>query len=225
MAKARSSSLGDREVTKGCFFVVEGPDGVGKTTLVSRIATRIRSAGYDVLEVREPGGTPVAEAARSAVLDPDLDATPLAELFLMLAARADLVARVIRPALEAGRVVLGDRYELSTWAYQVEGRRLPEDAVIAANRLATGGLAPDLTIVLDAPSEVLAERMAKSGKRADRIESAGDEVHARIANAFSKASGSAVVHVDASGNPGAVEAAAWKVVRKSLDASGLTAAL
>ena len=98
---------------KGCFIVVEGPDGVGKTTLAARIADRIRSAGGDVLEVREPGGTPVAEAARRAALDPDLDATPLAELFLMLAARADLVERVIRPALAAGRVVLCDRYELS----------------------------------------------------------------------------------------------------------------
>ena len=76
----------------GLFVVIEGPDGVGKTTLASRLATRLRGVGYDVVEVREPGGTPVAEAARAIALDSQLDATPLAELFLMLAARADLVA-------------------------------------------------------------------------------------------------------------------------------------
>ena len=171
----------------GCFIVVEGPDGVGKTTLASRIAQRIRSDGGDVLEVREPGGTPVAEAARHAALDPGLDATPLAELFLMLAARADLVERVIRPALASGKIVLCDRYELSTWAYQVEGRQLPEEAVLAASRLATGALAPDLTIVLDATGEALDERLASSGKSRDRIENAEEDVRSRIEQAFRKA--------------------------------------
>ncbi len=192
----------------GRFVVVEGPDGVGKTTLASLLADRFRSAGMDVLEVREPGGTPVAEAARNVVLDPKLDATPLAELYLMLAARADLVARVIRPALEAGRVVVGDRYELSTWAYQVEGRQLPHDAVLAANRLATGGLSPDVTLVLDAPDHVLSNRMTKSGKALDRIERAAEDVRARIVNAFQTASGPGIVHLDADGSPEAVASAA-----------------
>ena len=206
---------------KGCFIVVEGPDGVGKTTLVSLLAARLRSAGVDVLEVREPGGTPVAEAARAVVLDPGLDATPLAELYLMLAARADLVERVIRPALEAGRIVLGDRYELSTWAYQVEGRQLPNDAVLAANRLATGGLSPDITLVLDASDDVLRDRMVTQGKALDRIERAEDSVRARIVNAFRTASGAGVVHVDASGSPDAVEMAVWVIVQERLVESGL----
>lgn len=206
---------------KGCFIVVEGPDGVGKTTLAFRLALRLRSMGGDVLEVREPGGTPVAEAARNAVLDPDLEATPLAELFLILAARADLVGHVIRPALDAGKIVLGDRYELSTWAYQVEGRQLPQDAVLTANRLATGGLVPDLTIVLDAPGDVLSERMAMNGKALDRIERAENDVRSRIAYAFRTASGSGIIHVDASGSPDAVELAAWNVVQECLVGSGL----
>jgi dTMP kinase len=155
-------------------------------------------------------------------LDSKLDATPLAELFLMLAARADLVARVIRPALEAGQIVLGDRYELSTWAYQVEGRQLPEGPVLEANKLATGGLTPDLTIVLDAPARVLSERTTKSGKLADRIESAGDDVQSRIAKAFGVASGKGIVHVDASGDADAVEDSVWCVVRDFLTSRGWT---
>jgi dTMP kinase len=200
----------------GCFIVVEGPDGVGKTTLASRLTSRLRTSGYDVLEVREPGGTPVAEAARSAVLDPELDASPLAELFLILAARADLVAHVIRPALEAGTIVLGDRYELSTWAYQVEGRLLPKGAVLEANRLATGGLAPDLTLVLDAPRDMLQERMAMAGKPLDRIEQADDEVRGRIADAFLGADGPGIVHVEAVGDADSVERVAWELVRECL---------
>ena len=178
----------------------------------------------DVLEVREPGGTPVAEAARNVVLDPELDATPLAELYLMLAARADLVARVVRPALEAGRVVVGDRYELSTWAYQVEGRQLPHDAVLAANRLATGGLSPDVTLVLDAPDHVLSNRMTKSGKALDRIERAANDVRVRIVNAFKTASGPGIVHLDADGSPEAVASTAWQVVQESLMEKGRSSA-
>jgi dTMP kinase len=201
---------------KGYFIVIEGPDGVGKTTLASRLADRIRATGRDVLEVREPGGTPVAEAARKTVLDPALGASPLAELFLILAARADLVAHVIRPALEAGKIVVGDRYELSTWAYQVEGRQLPGKPVQEANRLATGGLAPDLTLVLDAPSSVLQQRMADEGKKPDRIEQAAEEVRTRIERAFANATGTGIVHVDATGDSDSVERAAWNLVERHI---------
>jgi dTMP kinase len=202
---------------KGCFIVVEGPDGVGKTTLASRLASRLRADDREVLEVREPGGTPVAEAARNAALDPELNATPLSELFLMLAARADLVQQVIRPALAAGTIVVGDRYELSTWAYQVRGRRLPEDAVLEANRLATGGLVPDLTLVLDAPSDVLENRKAKTGKALDRIEQAEEDVRGRISDAFLRAAGPGIVHVNADGSPDSVELAAWHLVQACVD--------
>lgn len=196
----------------GVFIAVEGPEGAGKTTLVTRLAARLRRAGHDVVEVREPGGTPLAEAARSAALDPALSASPLAELFLMLAARADLVAKVIRPALDAGRIVLSDRFDLSTEAYQIAGRGLPRDAVLAANALATGGLKPDLTIVLDVPAGVGAARLRQSGRAPDRIESGGRALHERVARAFREANGAGVRHVDASGPADAVEERAWDAV-------------
>ncbi len=200
----------------GVFIVVEGFDGVGKTTLARRLAARLRREGLEVLEVREPGGTPLAEAARAVVLDPSLDATMEAELFLMLAARADLVRRVIQPALSRGSIVLSDRYELSTVAYQVAGRELPIDQVMTANRLATGGLTPDITLVLDAPIEVALERSAAKGSAPDRIESAGDGVRGRIASAFGAAEGEGIEHIDATVPAEEVESAAFEIVMKRL---------
>ena len=196
----------------GKFLVVEGPDGVGKTTLASRLAKRLRAQNENVIEVREPGGTPIAEAARAAVLDPALDATPHAELFLMLAARADLVERVIRPALLAGKYVLGDRYELSTVAYQIEGRGLQRDAVLEANRLATGGLSPDLTLVLDASEKIMVERMKAGGKAPDRIELVEKSVRDRIIKAFREATGSHIVHLDATVSADMLEEKAWDLL-------------
>ena len=200
----------------GTFVVVDGPDGAGKTTLVKRLASRLRIAGHEVLEVRQPGGTPVAEAARAAALDADMHASPLAELFLMLAARADQVEKVIRPALERGQVVLSDRYDLSTEAYQIAGRGLPRDRVMGANELATDGVRPDLTIVLDLPAEVGLKRQARDGKEPDRIEREGLEWHERVAEVFLQASGSGVVHVDATESVDAVERAAWSAVERHL---------
>lgn len=197
----------------GVFIVVEGPDGVGKTTLVSRLAARLRDAGRSVEAVREPGGTPVAELARRAAFDPTLEASPLAELFLILVARADLVAKVIRPALEAGMVVLSDRYDLSTMAYQVEGRGLPRDAVIAANALATGGLRPHLTLVLDAPARVGIQRQAAQAKPLDRMEREDRALHERVARWFAAVDGPDIVHLDATQPTDDVERDAWHVVQ------------
>ncbi len=200
----------------GAFLVVEGPDGAGKTTLVKRLAARLREAGFTVVEVREPGGTPLAEMARQAALDQTIMASPLAELFLMLAARADLVAKVIRPALAAGQVVLSDRYELSTEAYQIAGRELSREPVLAANRLATGGLKPDLTLVLDVPAEVGLGRLAESGRAHDRIEGSERRLHDRVARAFAAANGPGVVHLDATRPADAVEREGWEAVRQVL---------
>ncbi len=200
----------------GAFLVVEGPDGAGKTTLARHLAARLREAGLTVVEVREPGGTPLAEKARQAVLDTRLTASPLAELFLMLAARADLVAKVIRPALAQGGVVLSDRFELSTEAYQIAGRALPREAVLAANRLATGGLKPDLTLVLDLPAELGLARVAQGGRARDRIEGEDRELHRRVAGAFAAAQGPETVHLDATRPVEEVAASAWQVVRDSM---------
>lgn len=200
----------------GLFVTVEGPEGAGKSTLVAALADRIAGAGHEVVRVREPGGTPVAEAARRVFLDPALDASPLAEVFLLLAARADLVAKVIGPALARGAVVLCDRFDLSTEAYQIAGRGLEADGVRAANRLATGGLTPDLTLVLDVPAEVGRARQTAQGKVPDRLEQADAAFHARVREAFRNASGPHIVHVDGSTAPDAVAAAAWGAVTRCL---------
>lgn len=179
------------------FLVVEGPEGAGKSTLVRALAERFRQAGADPVLVREPGGTPVAERIREVLLSPQAEIEPVSELYLFLAARGDLVARVIRPALNAGRPVLADRFQLSTEAYQCGGRGLDRGLFQLANRAATGGLEPDLTLVLDLPPELGLGRIRQAGIGLDRIERAGPDFHERVAAVFRNATGPGVVHLDA----------------------------
>jgi dTMP kinase len=201
---------GERPVVpRGLFLTVEGVEGAGKTTQVALLAERLRGAGREALVVREPGGTPLAEEARRLFLDPALALDPATELFLVLVARADLVQRVVRPALAAGTVVLADRFDLSTRAYQIGGRGLPESDVVAANRLATGGLTPDLVVVLDVAPEVGQARQAAAGKLKDRMELADGAFHRRVADTFRHASGPAILHVPADRGPQEVHAAVW----------------
>jgi dTMP kinase len=177
---------------------------------VRALGARLLADGLQVLQVREPGGTPVAEAARKVALRSRHEISAAAELFLILAARADLVARVIRPALEAGQIVLADRFDLSTRAYQVAGRGLLADDVDAALRLATGDLVPDLTLVLDIPVEIGRERQRRARKVQDRFEREDDAFHERVRDAYRAAAGPGVVHLDGTSSKATVLEAAWR---------------
>ena len=194
------------------FIVVEGPEGAGKSTMVRWLGTKLAAHGHRVVAVREPGGTPVAEAARELALRTHGLLAPQAELFLMLAARADLVDKVIRPALAGGATVLADRFGLSTFAYQVAGRGLPLRDVATAHRLATGGLEPDLTLVLDVPVAVGRARQRDASRRQDRFEREDDAFHERVRGAYAQAADPGVVHLDASQAVAIVQEAAWRHV-------------
>lgn len=200
---------------QGRFVVLEGPEGTGKSSVAARLAERLRLAGIASVTVREPGGTPVAEAARRALLE-DHPASPVAELFLFLAARADVVASVIRPALAGGKLVLADRYELSTEAYQAVGRGLDAGFVQAANAAATGGLKPDLTLVFDLPDGVGRQRQLAAGKIGDRLDREAEAFHRRVAAFYRAVEGPGVVHLDASLPLDAVVEAAWGAIESGV---------
>ncbi|SHJ25895.1 dTMP kinase [Desulfofundulus thermosubterraneus] len=153
---------------KGFFIVFEGIDGAGKTTQARLLAAALTRRGHPVVLTREPGGTPVGEKIRSLLLDPILAGlNPLAEALLYAGARAELVARTIRPALARGRVVISDRFVDSSLAYQGYGRCLDLKELEQLNALATGRLVANLTVLLDMPA---AGALARLAGRADRIE-------------------------------------------------------
>ena len=168
--------------------------------------------GIDPVRVREPGGTVVAEAVRNALLDPDNEVEPLAELFLFLAARSDVVARVIEPALAAGRVVLADRFALSTEVYQVAGRGLDADLVGRANRAAVGTAIPTVTLVIDLPADVGLQRQHDGGLVRDRLDREDLDFHRRVAQAYTEASGSGVEHLDGAVSTVTLLDHAWQVL-------------
>ncbi len=144
----------------------------------------LNGMGLRAVHTREPGGPPAAERIREVLLDPGLDGDPLTELMLYLAARASNVSQVVRPALDKGRHVVCERFSDATLAYQVWGRGLPEDPVREADRLATGGLVPDLTILLDLDPEEGFRRLGRQKRQLDRIENETLEFHRRVRTGY-----------------------------------------
>lgn len=192
----------------GLFLAFEGVEGSGKTTQVALLAEWLRGRGADVVVAREPGSTPLGERVRRTVLDEvALDVPARSELFLMLAARAAFVEQVVRPGVAAGKVVIADRFELSTLAYQGAGRGLPLDEVAACNRFATGGVTPHATVLLDVDAEVGAGRQRAAGKSADRMEREDPAFHRAVAAAYREhaARVAGILRVDAEGPPEQVQ--------------------
>ena len=198
----------------GRFIVIEGPDGAGKSILTAALAERMRAQGLEPVVVREPGGTPAAEALRHEVLDRTRHFDPLAELLYILAARADLVHHVVRPGLEQGKVVLSDRYQLSTFAYQVAGRGVDRATATLLNGAATGGLEPDLTIILDVPAHRGMARQVASGKRQDRLDLQDAGFQERVTGFYLAVAGPSVRHLDGTRNPAQVLDDGWRVLRE-----------
>jgi len=169
---------------KGKFITVEGIEGVGKTTNIGFIHKLLSDAGKDVVLTREPGGTPLGEAIRGLLLDPEYTGMdPDCELQLMFAARAEHLARVIRPAVEAGKWVLCDRFTDATYAYQGGGRGLDTDKIKALEQLVQGDFRPDLTLLLDVPVEIGLER-AGNRSTPDRFEQEQVEFFERVRQAY-----------------------------------------
>jgi len=200
---------------RGVFLTFEGGEGSGKTTQIRLLAQTLESVGLEVVTVREPGGTRLGEAIREFVLNPDTgDVDSRAELLLYEASRAQLTRERIVPALATGAVVLCDRYFDSSTAYQGYGRGLPLAEISALNSSATGGLEPDMTLLLDGDHRSGMDRATTEAT--DRLEAAGDDFHARVRRGFleiAKAEPKRVKVIDAEGAPDEVAARVLAAVR------------
>jgi dTMP kinase len=198
------------------FISLEGIDGSGKSTQAGLLAEAL---GEDTLLIREPGGTRAAERIREVLADPALELDPFAELLLFLAARADLVAQVIRPALEQGRDVVSDRFSDSSVAYQGAARGLGVGEVISLTDTATDGLWPDLTLLLRMDPE---EAQGRAGGE-DRFESEGLDLQRAVAQAYEEIAQIAsdrVVVIDAGGSEQDVHERVMKAVRGAHQGDG-----
>lgn len=204
-------------MVRGVFITIEGCEGTGKSTQAVLLSQALREAGLSVLELREPGGTPLGEAVRDILLDREHDGLDArAELLLYEAARAELTKRVILPGLASGGVVVCDRYYDSTTAYQGYGRGLSLDEIARLNDFAASELSPDLTIVLDLdPAEGLGRATESSAP--DRLEAEGIGFHERVRAGFlqiARNEPGRVTLVDASGSPDEVAVRVLDAVRR-----------
>ena len=171
----------------GTFITFEGIDGSGKSTQLRLLANFLKETGCDALLTREPGGTPVGNRLRAALLDAQEEVDPLTELLVFAADRAQHVRRVLRPALKSGQVVFSDRYADATAAYQGAGRGFSPELISEIIELATEGLKPDLTLLFDLPVEASTTRTRRraNGKlQGDRLDAEDAEFHTRVRDAY-----------------------------------------
>lgn len=203
---------------RGFFIALEGSDGSGKTTILNGIKAHFAQEGIPVLYTREPGGTPIAEKIRAILLDPaHQEMDPMTEALLYAASRAQHVREVILPALAEGKILLSDRFVLSSLVYQGIARGVGLEKVAAINAYATGGLMPDLTLFLDVDPLTVLRRKASLVQQ-DRLEKAGDAFFQNVYNGYQQAirTMNNVVVVDASKSPEEVIAASWKAIDRAL---------
>lgn len=218
---------GQGDVTRRGFFVAfEGPEGAGKSTQIARLVDRLEAAGIDAVQTREPGGTRAGDRIREVILDPDLDVAPMTEFLLYSASRAQLMREVIRPALDAGRTVISDRFAGASLAYQGFGRGVDLEFIRMLTTRVTGGVAPDLTLLLDLDVGVGLERVARRGAR-DRLERADAAFHERVRRGFAEiaAADPSWLVVDGALPPDDLAEHVWKAMRDRHPALGAAPAL
>lgn len=207
-------------MTHGSFITFEGGEGTGKSTQVARLVERLRARDLEVVQTREPGGSQGAEEIRNLALNGDAGRwSPTTETLLMYAARSDHLERTIRPALEAGRWVVCDRFADSSRAYQGAGGGTPAEFIETLDAAIVGATQPDLTLVFDLPVEVGLERAFGRGLFETRFESKGLEFHERLRRGFldiAAAHPERCVVIDADGDQDTVEARVWAAVEARL---------
>ncbi len=211
-------------MTRGFFVTIDGGDGAGKSLQAKRLEESLRADGIPTLLCRDPGSTRLGEAVREILLGRrEMQISPRSEMLLFMAARAEMVCETILPALEAGGVVIADRFLLSTLVYQGIAGGLPLDEIMQVGRVTVQGRFPDLTILLDLPAEI---GMARINRPLDRIEQKGLEFHKKVAAGYRRAldllaeeSGTAPLRIDAARDPDAIAAQIYAEVIRRLPPS------
>ena len=205
-------------MANGFFVAFEGPEGSGKSTQIRRLAKRLEEVGRDFIITKEPGGTPAGDAIREVLLDPQLRIDPLPEFLLYSASRAQHVEEVIQPALDAGKLVVSDRFAGASVAYQGHGRGLDLSFIRELTSRVTANLSPDLTLLLDMEPERGLERVAQRGQK-DRLERADLSFHKEVRQGFLKQAqeDESWVVLDAEQSEEVLAKAIWQTVEEHLE--------